>query len=143
VDRGARQLLEERSFGVLITNAQRLPGYPFGSLCPYVLDGHKRPVFLLSSLAIHSANLQSDARASLFVFSESAETAAAVAARLNVIGQVREVDAHERDEMRTLYVARHPEAAQWAEFGDFAFYRMEPEQMYFVGGFGVMGWVTV
>jgi len=142
VERGARQLLEQRRLGVLITNAETLPGYPFGSLTPYALDAQGRPVFLLSSLAIHSANLHADARAALFVFAEAAEKTAAVAARLNVIGQVRQVDASERDEMRALYVAAHPEAAQWAEFGDFAFYRMQPEQMYFVGGFGVMGWVT-
>jgi len=142
VDRGARQLLEQRTFGVLITNAESLPGYPFGSLTPYALDAQGRPVFLLSSLAIHSANLHADARAALFVFSDAAETKASVAARLNVIGQVRPVDAAEIDEMRALYVAAHPEAAQWAEFGDFSFYRMQPEQMYYVGGFGVMGWVS-
>lgn len=141
VDRGARQLLEARKFGVLITNAQSFPGYPFGSLTPYALDARGRPVFLLSSLAIHSANLQADARASLFVFAETAESATAVAARLNVIGQVHQVDASEREETRRLYLSRHPESAQWAEFGDFAFYRMEPRQMYFVGGFGVMGWI--
>jgi putative heme iron utilization protein len=142
VDRGARQLLNQRGFGVLITNAQSLPGYPFGSLSPYALDAKARPIFLLSGLAIHSANLLADPRASLFVFAEAAETATAVAARLNVIGKVRPIDASERDEQRALYIARHPESAQWAEFGDFAFYVLEPEQMYFVGGFGVMGWVT-
>ena len=143
VERGARQLLEQRKFGVLITNAESLPGHPFGSLTPYALDAQGRPVFLLSSLAIHTSNLSADARASLFVFSESAEQAAAVAARLNAIGEVHPVADGERDEMRALYVARHPEAAQWAEFGDFAFYRMETKQMYFVGGFGVMGWVSL
>src|SRR5271169_5021092 len=141
VDRGARQLLELRKFGVLITNAQSLPGYPFGSLTPYALDADGRPLFLLSSLAIHSANLHADARASLFVFAETAESAVAVAARLNVIGNVNKVDAGERAEVRALYLSRHPESAQWAEFGDFAFYRMEPRQMYFVAGFGVMGWI--
>jgi len=142
VDGGARELLVQRGFGVLITNAQRLPGYPFGSLTPYALDGQGRPIFLLSGLAIHSANLLADARASLFVFAEAAETATAVAARLNVIGKVQPTNAEERAQLRALYVSRHPESAQWAEFGDFAFYVLEPEQMYFVGGFGVMGWVT-
>lgn len=143
VERGAHQLLEQRQFGVLITNAESLPGHPFGSLTPYALDAQDRPVFLLSSLAIHTSNLNADARASLFVFSELAEQAASVAARLNLIGEVRPVADSEREEMRALYVARHPEAAQWAEFGDFAFYRMDSTKMYFVGGFGVMGWVEL
>src|SRR5271165_1525944 len=91
VERGARQLLEQRKFGVLITNAESLPGHPFGSLTPYALDAQRRPVFLLSSLAIHTANLKADARSSLFVFAESAEQVAAVAGRLNVIGEIRRV----------------------------------------------------
>lgn len=142
LESGARQLLAQRKFGVLITNAEKLAGYPFGSLTPYALDTDGRPIFLLSSLAIHTANLRADARASLFVFAESAEQTAAVAARVNVIGAVQEIAGHERDDARALYLARHPESAQWVDFGDFAFYRLQAKHLYFVGGFGVMGWVA-
>src|ERR1019366_8592825 len=30
----------------------------------------------------------------------------------------------------------------WVDFEDFSFYRMEMVDVYYVGGFGVMGWVT-
>ena len=35
-----------------------------------------------------------------------------------------------------------PQSEMWVDFGDFAFYRMEIAEPYYVGGFGVMGWVT-
>jgi hypothetical protein len=33
-------------------------------------------------------------------------------------------------------------AAQWVEFKDFGFYRLQPLDIYYVGRLGVMGWVT-
>jgi putative heme iron utilization protein len=141
LEQAARELLERRKFGLLITNGERARGYPFGSLTPYALDAQGRPVLLLSELAIHTSNLRVDAKAALFVFGESAEQNPAEAARLNVIGEVREISPEDRASIRAVYLARHPEARQWADFGDFAFYRLEPKQLYFVGGFGVMGWI--
>jgi hypothetical protein len=43
---------------------------------------------------------------------------------------------------RARYLTRHPDAAGWVDFGDFAFWRLDVEEVYMVGGFGVMGWVT-
>ena len=60
-------------------------------------------------------------------------------ARVNLFGEVRRFEAS--PEMREAYLTRHPEARQWVEFGDFAFYRMEVANVYYVGGFGEMGWV--
>ena len=42
--------------------------------------------------------------------------------------------------VRALYLARHPEALGWVDFQDFGFYRLDGRDVYFVGGFGVMGW---
>ena len=39
-------------------------------------------------------------------------------------------------------IASYPNASYWVDFKDFAFFRMEIEDIYFVGGFGVMGWVA-
>ena len=36
----------------------------------------------------------------------------------------------------------NPESSQWISFGDFGFYRMTVKEVYIVGGFGAMGWVT-
>lgn len=46
------------------------------------------------------------------------------------------------EEVREIYLGRHPEARYWVDYPDFGFRRMEVEDVYYVGGFGVMGWVS-
>jgi putative heme iron utilization protein len=45
--------------------------------------------------------------------------------------------------VRKLYLARYANSKYWVDFKDFSFYRMEVVDVYFVGGFGVMGWIPV
>src|SRR5438034_7920206 len=35
-----------------------------------------------------------------------------------------------------------PTASTWVDFEDFSFYRMDVVDVYYVGGFGVMGWIS-
>ncbi len=44
---------------------------------------------------------------------------------------------------RAAYLARHPNASGWVDFGDFAFWRLEVLDIYWVGGFGAMDWLEV
>jgi putative heme iron utilization protein len=46
------------------------------------------------------------------------------------------------EEVRELYLSRHENAKFWQDYSDFAFYRLEVAGVYFIGGFGVMGWVS-
>jgi putative heme iron utilization protein len=45
-------------------------------------------------------------------------------------------------EARKLYLARYANSQYWVDFEDFSFYRMHVADVYYVGGFGVMGWVS-
>ena len=63
------------------------------------------------------------------------------AARANVFGGVTVVPPGEEAAVRELYLSKHPESAQWVNFGDFAFYALAVRGAYWVGGFGEMGWV--
>lgn len=134
-------LLAERS-GVLCTNSTSRRGYPFGSLTPYALDAKHRPVLLMSSMGVHAGNLKADPRASLFIAEGSGTGGALSQGRVNLMGRVVELPEDELAEARAAYLAAHPEALEWVDFGDFAFYRLEVETAYYVGGFGVMGWTT-
>ncbi len=44
---------------------------------------------------------------------------------------------------RVAYLARHPNASNWVDFEDFAFWRLEVLDVYWVGGFGAMDWLPV
>jgi putative heme iron utilization protein len=43
---------------------------------------------------------------------------------------------------RAAYLARHERASFWVDFEDFAFWRLDPMDVYFVGGFAAMDWVS-
>jgi hypothetical protein len=108
---------------------------------PYGCDEQGRPVFLISNMAMHTQNLKADARASLLVMQEGGEDPLG-AARITLIGEVLPVPEQETGAARELYLSRHENARYWVDFDDFGFYRMQPADVYFIGGFGVMGWVT-
>jgi putative heme iron utilization protein len=58
------------------------------------------------------------------------------------MGNGRRLDAAEAPAARVDYLARHPRAGYWVDFEDFAFWRLEITDVYFVGGFAAMDWVT-
>lgn len=139
-----RTLIHLGRIGTLSTHSRKQPGFPFGSVMPYGADEQGRPVFLISSMAMHTQNLKADARASLLVMQESGESGADPlgAARITLVGEVLPVPEAETGAVRELYLGRHENARYWVDFNDFGFYRMQPADVYFIGGFGVMGWVS-
>jgi hypothetical protein len=92
-------------------------------------------------MAMHTQNLQADPRASLLVTQPDASGDPLGASRVTVIGNVVRVAEPEVAEARKLYLERYANSKYWVDFEDFSFYRMNVLDVYFVGGFGVMGWV--
>jgi len=109
---------------------------------PYALDGQANPIFLISTMAMHTHNLLADPRSSLLVTQPDAGGAPLGASRVSLIGNVLPVPEADVAGARKLYLARHADSKYWVDFGDFSFYRMSVVDVYYVGGFGVMGWVA-
>jgi putative heme iron utilization protein len=57
------------------------------------------------------------------------------------MGSVTKVPKEESAEVRACYLDRHANASYWVDYQDFGFFRMAITEIYFVGGFGSMGWV--
>jgi putative heme iron utilization protein len=138
----ARTLLHLGRVGSLSTLSRKRPGFPFGSLMPYALDGQGRPLLLVSSMAMHTQNLQQDPRASLLVTQSEAEGDPLGAGRVTVVGNTTVVAGEQVQEVRGLYLERHPNSKYWVDFDDFSFFRIDVLDIYYVGGFGVMGWIA-
>ncbi len=138
----ARTLVYMARIGSLSTLSRKQPGFPFGSVMPYGLDDHGRPIFLISTMAMHTQNLQADARASLLVTQEDSDGEPLGASRVTLLGNVLPVPNNELAEVRKLYLERHANSKYWVDFEDFSFCRMDVMDIYYVGGFGVMGWVS-
>jgi putative heme iron utilization protein len=136
-----RTLVSLASVGTLSTLSRKHPGFPFGSLMPFALDSFGQPIFLISNMAMHTQNLKADSRCSLFVGQAGAEGDALGAARATLSGNAEPVPESDVAGVREQYLARHVNSRYWVDFPDFSFFRLQPIDLYYVGGFGVMGWV--
>src|SRR5664280_1373681 len=137
----ARTLMHSGRIGSLSTLSRKQPGFPFGSLMPYGLDRQGRPIFLISTMAMHTQNLQADPRASLFVTELDASGDALGSSRVTWIGSAHRIPEPEVTDGRAVYLTGYPDSKYWVDFDDFFFYRLDVLDVYY-GGFGVMGWVT-
>ncbi len=134
-----RTLASVLSTGTLSTLSRRQPGFPFGSLMPFAPDAAGNPLFLISGMAMHTQNLKADGRASLFL-AASGDGDPLGAARATLVGRVEPVLPAVLPPVRELYLLRHPNSRNWVDYGDFGFFQLTVQDIYYVGGFGVMGW---
>ncbi len=126
-----RRLLRQSESGMLATLTQE--GAPYASLVNVACDQAGRPLILISRLAWHTRNLMHDERASLLIADPKPEGDRLEGARATLIGRFEQVA---EDGVARRYLALHPAAAAFAGFADFSFWRMTPEIVHVVAGFG-------
>lgn len=135
----ARALLLAASQGVLSTHSSDMPGYPFGSVAPYCLNGAGEPVFLISELAQHTRNLRADARCSFIVMAGGEDIQAG--ARLTLVGECTPVPDAGIDAVAKRYYQFFPESTDFHRIHDFVFFVLKPQRCRFIGGFGRIHWL--
>jgi putative heme iron utilization protein len=128
----ARSLIRDVSTASLATLTAE--GWPFASYVTAAARADGSPLLLLSRLAVHTQNIARDSRASmLFVREPDPRAKTMTAERLTLVGRiVAEADQTSRD----VFLKRHPDAAAYAGFADFALYRFEIAGGHLVAGFG-------
>ena len=134
----SRLLIRRARAGLLSTALKSRNGWPYGSLVSVALDCDLSPLLLFSNISDHTRNITHDPRASLLIEETSRLKNPQTGPRVTVLGKIKPTkdDRHARR-----FLARHPEAALYARFGDFNFYRMQFERVHFVGGFARAIWL--
>ena len=127
----AKKLLREGRSGALATLVPG-SGDPYCSLVNVATAVDGAPLFLLSTLALHTKNILADTRVSLLL-DERKEGDPLQGARIMLMGKAT-ASAH--NAVRAAYLRRQPDAESFASFGDFSFYRMEVARAHLVAGFG-------
>lgn len=112
-------------------------GAPYASLVTVAFDLDLAPILLLSGLSDHTRNLATDGRASLLLDGTDGLPNPQTGPRVTLTGRI---DKSTDPRLRRRFLARHPAAALYAGFGDFAIWRMTAERAHFVGGFGRAVW---
>jgi hypothetical protein len=128
----ARALIRGATAATLATSAQ---GQPFASLVTPAPAPDLSPLLWLSSLSEHTRHLAAEPRCAL-LFAGSAEGPnPQTAPRVTVTGLAERVPEGEVPALKARWLARHPYAALYAEFADFALWRIRIGGALHVGGF--------
>ena len=101
-------------------------------------DGN--PVFLISGLAEHTKNLERDPRASLLV-AEGGSADPLANGRVTMLGPCTRVEG-DGGSARAAFLAAHPNATYYADFRDFAFWKLHVNAVRYIGGYGRMSWIS-
>jgi len=142
-----------------VSNHGGIEGAPFGSFVDYVLDDEGNPVLLMNEMSMHTINIVENALngdgekvsdlVTLFTQlanGSSADKKGQDVGRCSLTCRVEKIapTAPDMDILRMRYSLTHAYADQVMDSPKFAFYRLIPEKIYYVGGFGVMAkWVDV
>ncbi len=127
----AKLLLREARTGALATLMAQT-GDPYCSLVNIATAADGSPLLLISQLAIHTRNIQSDPRISLML-DERKPGDPLEGARVMLMGSAAPDDSADA---RRRFLARQPDAGMYADFKDFGFYRVGVTGAHLVAGFG-------
>ncbi|HML09181.1 MAG TPA: DUF2470 domain-containing protein [Xanthobacteraceae bacterium] len=144
----AKTLLRTNRAGALAT-IDRNTGHPFASLVNVATDVDGSPLILISRLSTHTANLETDRRASLLLASIGRGDPLAHP-RLSLVGAFTPMAREDIDEgsapiarehadearVRRRFLARHPKSELYAGFADFSFWRLAVISAHLNAGFG-------
>jgi hypothetical protein len=134
----ARQLLRSHRYGALCTLSKKFNGHPFGSITPYLVDHDGSLLILISTLAEHTRNIQHDPRVSLITHNQE-NAHIQTQGRVTVLGSAAVVS--NREDAGKRYLRYFPEAQTYFAMHDFSFYRIVPQNIRYIGGFGNIHWV--
>jgi len=134
-----RDLVRRRDRAALATALPTPAGpWPYASLVLVATDHDLSPILLLSDLAEHAKAIAADDRVSLLYDGTEGLDQPLTGARATLVGRARRTS----DEgPRQRFLARHPDAAVYAGFKDFHFFRLELERAHLVAGFGKIHWL--
>ncbi len=111
-------------------------GSPFVSRVSLATGIDGAPIFLISRLSTHFANLEADPRSSLLI-GEPGKGDPLAHPRITLVGTAEPLPpGPERDYLKQRYLRRHPKAGLYVDFPDFAFWRLTPSRASLNGGFG-------
>ena len=139
----ARRLLRAADRATLATRlagggGPALDAWPYASLVLLACDHDATPLLLISDLAEHSRNIAGNARVSLLIDGTAGRVDPLTGPRVTLLGTAERAD---DGRLKARFVARHPAAALYADFGDFHLYRVAVTRGHFVAGFGRIHWI--
>jgi putative heme iron utilization protein len=85
--------------------------------------------------------LNQNSKASLLI-AETGDGNPLALGRVTLVGECHEITGEEREPAKKAFLEAHESASVYADWDDFAFFRLSVESVRYIGGFGRMSWVS-
>jgi heme iron utilization protein len=128
----ARRLIRAAGGAALATQTD---GQPFASLVTPAAAPDLSPLLWLSTLSEHTRQLRAEPRCALLFTGAPDGPNPQTTPRVTLTGRAEPVEGTEAAALKARWLARHPYAALYADFADFALWRVAPGGALLVGGF--------
>lgn len=135
----AKTLTRMEHSGVLSTHSLSAKGFPFGSVIPYMMTHHGDIILYASDIAQHSRNMTTNSKVSLCIY-DGTQHDSQQNARVTLLGNAEVLGSTSR--YSESYFDLFPQAKAYVEAHDFQFYKITPERIRYIGGFGEIYWFS-
>jgi putative heme iron utilization protein len=125
----SRRIIRAARAGTLATS---VGGQPFAALVTPAVAADLSILLLLSSLSEHTRHLRAEPRCAVLLAGAAESANPQTAPRVTITG-IAETDPDPA--LKARWLAIHPYGALYADFGDFALWRIRPVAALYVGGF--------
>jgi heme oxygenase (biliverdin-IX-beta and delta-forming) len=139
-DLDPHQFIHQHYYGVLSTHSTSEPGYPFGSITPYIVTDSGDLAIFVSHLAEHTRNINKSPKVSLTIFDVEDETTPSAGPRITCLADAYR--AEERTSLKAKYLEKFSDSDIILELDGFQFYILKLKKIRLVAGFGDVKWLT-
>jgi hypothetical protein len=133
------EFIKTHSVGILSTHSISMPGFPFGSVTPYVINDHGHVAILISHLAEHTQNILENPKVALTIFEPDGTEHPQAGARISCMATA--VKAENQLDLRERYRARFPNSEMILDLPGFEFYQLNFIRIRLIAGFGQIKWL--
>lgn len=132
--------IKQHQYGVLSTFSLSQPGYPFGSLVPYLISADGIINIYVSELAEHTKNIAANNKVSLTISDMNQTENPASAARVTCLANVSV--SQQQNALKLRYQQQFNHAEQVLQLPGFQFYQLNLTAIRLIGGFGDIRWLS-
>lgn len=136
----ASAFIKAHNFGVLSTHSLSHPGYPFGSIVPYLISPQGRIAIFISHLAEHSKNIAVDNKVALTISEINHVDSPGSSARITCLAEALLSD--QQQTLRDSYQQQFKDAEMVLSLPGFQFYELALTAIRLIGGFGEIQWLA-
>jgi heme iron utilization protein len=135
-------LLHLQNTAMLSTHSNHRAGYPFGSLILYSISKKHEIVFFISTISEHYHNCINNPQVSILVSDPAGTHQPQKYSRVTILGRAHPIHESEDTDLANEYRSRFPDAIAGELAHSFVFFKIIPEHIRWIGGFGSMGWMS-